>query len=280
MKIAREFKNILKKRKPDSNKSDYGHVFVLAGSPGLTGAAYLTGQAAILSGSGLVTVGIPESLNCILASKFIEVMTKPLPQTKRKTLSLNAFDEILDFSKKVEVSAIGPGLSQESETQRLIQKLIMTLDKPMVLDADGINALSKNVKILNKRKADMIITPHPGEMARLTKKDTDYIQKNRLKVTKDFARDFGVVCVLKGYKTVVANPDGDCYINYTGNPGMATAGSGDVLTGIIASFIGQGIGIFDSAKLAVHIHGLSGDLAKRKSDLLRYLPFALKPLYY
>jgi NAD(P)H-hydrate epimerase len=287
MKIPQEFKHILKKRNPDSNKGDYGHVLVLAGSPGFTGAVYLCGQAAILSGSGLVTAGIPKSLNCILALKFIEVMTKPLPETKKQSLSPSALDKILSFSKKADVLAIGPGLSQEPETQKLIQKLILTIDKPIVLDADGINAISKDVKILNKRKSDIVITPHLGEMARLIKKDKDFIQKNRIKVTKNFARDFKIVVVLKGYRTIVANPDGDCYINDTGNPGMATAGSGDVLAGIIASLIGQGIGIFNSAKLGVFIHGLSGDLAKKEkgelsliaSDLLKYLPFSFKLLY-
>lgn len=288
MKIPKGFKHILKKRNPDSNKADYGNVFILTGSLGLTGAAYLCGQAAILSGSGLVTVGIPASLNCILASKFIEVMTKPLQETKKQSLSLGALEEILDFSKKADVLAIGPGLSQEPETQRLIQRLILAIDKPIVLDADGINALSNDVRILKKRKSDTVITPHPGEMARLTKRDKDFIQKNRTKIAKDFARDFGVVVVLKGYRTVVANPYGDYYINDTGNPGMATAGSGDVLTGIIASLVGQGIQIFDSARLGVYVHGLSGDLAKKEkgeisliaSDLLKYLPFALKLVYY
>ncbi len=287
MKIPQEFKHTLKKRNPGSNKGDYGHVFVLAGSPGLTGAAYLCAQAAILSGSGLVTAGISKSLNCILASKFIEVMTKPLPETKKQSLSLSASDEILSFSKKADVLAIGPGLSQNPETQRLIQRLILNIDKPIVLDADGINAISKDVKILNKRKSDTVITPHPGEMARLIKKDKDFIQKNRIKVAKDFARDFGVVCVLKGYKTVVANPKGDFYINNSGNPGMATAGAGDVLTGIIASLIGQNITPFGASRLGVYIHGLSGDLAKKEkgeisliaSDLLEYLPFAFKLLY-
>ncbi len=287
MKIPQEFKHILKKRNPDSNKGDYGHVFVLAGSSGLTGAAYLCAQAAILSGSGLVTVGIPKSLNCILALKFIEVMTKPLPEAKKQSLSLSALDKILDFSKKADVLAIGPGLSQEPTTQKLIQRLILNIDKPIVLDADGINAISKDVKILNKRKSDIVITPHPGEMARLIKKHVGYIQKNRLKAAKDFAKDFGVVCVLKGYKTVVANPKGDFYINSSGNPGMATAGTGDVLTGIIASLIGQNIAPFDASRLGVYIHGLSGDLAKKEkgeasliaTDILRYLPFAFKLLY-
>ncbi|MFH0838910.1 MAG: NAD(P)H-hydrate dehydratase [Candidatus Omnitrophota bacterium] len=287
MKISKEFRSIVKRRESGAHKGDFGHVFVLAGSPGFTGAAYLAGEAAITSGSGLVTVGVPKSLHVILASKFVEVMTKPLPETKKGTLSFRALGEIQDFSKKTDVLAVGPGLSCEMETQRLVHKLITTVDKPIVLDADGLNAVSKDLELLKKRKRDMVITPHPGEMARLIKRDVDFIQKNRIKIAKDFARNFKLTVVLKGHRTVVADSKGNCYINETGNPGMATAGSGDVLTGVIAGLVGQGIGIFDATTLAVYVHGASGDLAKEEkgeisliaTDILKYLPFAFKLLY-
>jgi len=279
-------KRIIPKRKLDSNKGNFGHVFIIAGSPGFTGAAYLCGQATLLSGSGLVTVGIPKSLNVILAKKLTEVMTKPLPETKMHCVSYKALDKILEFSKKVDVLAMGPGLSQNSQTQKLINKLIISVEKPIVLDADGLNALSKDTRILKRKKSKIVLTPHPGEMARLIKRSVSFIQKNRLNIAKEFAKSFNVTVVLKGYDTVVADSKGSYYVNKTGNPGMASGGTGDVLTGIITSFIGQGIKPFDAAKLAVFIHGLSGDLAKKEkgemslvaTDLLKYLPFVLKSL--
>lgn len=278
------FKNIIPKRKLNSNKKDYGHIFVLAGSPGKTGAAYLCSQAAILSGSGLVTLGIPKSLNRIMSIKLTEVMTKPLEETEEKTLSLKSLPDILKLSQKVDVLAIGPGLSENGETQKLVTGLIKKIDKPIVIDADGLNALAKNISILKNNKKEIIITPHPGEMARLLKKTTPYVQKNRKEVAKNFSLRYNLTTVLKGYNTVVASPQGKVWINKTGNPGMATAGSGDVLTGIIASLLGQGIEPFPAAKLGVYIHGLSGDLAAKEkgqislmaTNILNKLPLVFK----
>lgn len=278
------FKNIIPKRKLDSSKKDYGHVFILAGSFGFTGAAYLCSQAALLSGSGLVTLGIPKSLNQIMALKLTEVMTKPLAETKEISLSLKTLADILEFSQKVEVVALGPGLSQHIETQNLIVRLVKKIKKPLVIDADGLNALSKDVSVLKNHKKDIIITPHPGEMARLLRKTTDYIQANRKKVAKDFSLRYNLTTVLKGHNTVVASRRGETWVNTAGNPGMATAGSGDVLTGIIASLVGQGIKPFLAAKLGVYLHGLSGDLAAKEkgqisliaTDILKKLPAVFK----
>ncbi len=279
----------LLKRKPDTHKGDYGHVFALAGSVGLTGAAYLTSQAAILSGSGLVTLGIPKSLNPIMARKLVEVMTRPLAETKEQSLSLKAFAEIKKFCGKIDVLTVGPGLSQNKETQALVRKVISKINKPMVIDADGLNALVGHLDLLlttRNQQLTTIMTPHPGEMARLIGKTRDYVQANRKKVAKGLAKKYNVVLVLKGHRTVVASPDGKIYINRTGNPGMASGGVGDVLTGMIASFLAQGLTAFDAARFGVHVHGLAGDIAAKEkgqlsliaTDVLKKIPEVLKKL--
>ncbi len=276
----------IRPRLKDTHKGDYGHVFVLAGSVGLTGAAYLTSMAALLSGSGLVTLGVPKSINPIMEEKLTEVMTKPLPETVEETLSIKALSEIKKFAKRADVVAIGPGLSRNKKTGQLIRSLLPSLDKPIVLDADGINAFEGKAGLLEKAKKSLVITPHPGEMARLTKEKTSVIQRDRKKSAKTVSKRYNCITVLKGARTVVANPKGDFYINATGNPGMATGGVGDVLTGMIASFIGQGIEPFGAAKLAVYLHGRAGDLAVREkgeisliaTDLLDKLPTVLKSL--
>ncbi len=284
IKVPSDIKKLLPKRKPNTHKGDYGHVFVIAGSVGMTGAAALCSEAALLAGSGLVTLGICKSLNPILARKLTEVMTKPLPQTRQQSLSKKALPQILKFAEKVDCVAIGPGLSKNFSTQKLVKRLIVSLKKPVVLDADGINALEGKTSILNSMKAPIVITPHPGEMSRLVPLSRDKIAKNKERVAKDFANKYNVVCALKGYRTVVAEPKGKIYINLTGNPGMASGGVGDVLTGMIASFIGQGLRPFDAAKLGVYLHGLAGNLAAEEkgevsliaSDILNKLPESIK----
>lgn len=274
--------SILLKRKLDSHKGDYGHLLVIGGSPGLTGAVALCSLSALRAGSGLVTLAIPESLNPILEMKLTEVMTKPFPETKEKTLSRKALPQILRFSKKIDGFAIGPGFSTQKETANFLLQLLPRIDKPVILDADGINILAREIGVLKKIKSPFILSPHPGEMARLLKKDISEVQKNRKKIARDFAAKYGVVLVLKGYKTVVADQKGNIYINNTGNPGMATAGSGDVLTGIIGAFLAQGLSSFAAAKFAVYLHSLAGDLAAKKkgeisliaTDILENLPKA------
>lgn len=276
----------IKPRLKDTHKGDYGHVFVIAGSVGLTGAAYLTSMAALLSGSGLVTLGIPKSVNPIMEEKLTEVMTRPLPETRQQTLSVKALSEIKDFAKKTDVLAIGPGLSRNRSTQELVRSLVTNLDKYFVLDADGINAFEDKAELLNECKQGFVITPHPGEMSRLIGKSIDAIQKDTKGIAKKVAKRYNCVTVLKTARTVVANPKGEIYINETGNPGMATGGVGDILTGMIASFIGQGLKPFGASKLAVYLHGRAGDLAMREkgeisliaTDLLDKLPTVLKNL--
>lgn len=277
-------------RKKNTHKGSYGRVLVLAGSPGMTGAAYLCSKAALRSGSGIVTLGIPESLNPVMETKLTCVMTYSLPETEASTLSNNGRKEILKLCESHDVVALGPGLSQHPETRGLILWLVKNMDRTMVIDADGLNALANNVNVLHKIKQNVVLTPHPGEMSRLaglcSAKD---VQKERLNTATQFVQSIQkklkgekkLVLVLKGDKTIVADYK-KVYVNRTGNTGMATAGVGDVLTGIIVSLIGQGLGVFDASLLGVYIHGLAGDIAAKKkgelsmiaSDIIDCLPDA------
>lgn len=280
----------MKKRRPDSHKGDYGHVFVIAGSLGMTGAAYLCCEAALLSGAGLVTLAIPKSLNFIMERKLTEIMTLPLPETKEASLSRAAYDRIRIFSKKCDCIVMGPGLSQNRQTQSLIRSLISGIKMPMVIDADGLNALAGHLSILRTARnaiCSTIITPHSGEMARLTGAKLFFINSNKKDVAKKFSTEYNVTTVLKGHRTIVAAPKKRLYVNLSGNPGMASGGCGDVLTGIIGAFLACGMEPFKAARLGTYIHGLSGDIAAknkgeislRATDLLEFLPQAFKKLY-
>ena len=268
--MTREHIKKLPARREDSHKGDYGRVFVVAGSPGMTGAAFLCCEGALRSGSGLVTNGIPESLNPIMEIKLTECMTLPLTETQDQTLGVAAEKQILDFSGKSDVVVLGPGLGRSSETRPLIRKLIQEIETPIVLDADGIIALEGNPDLLKDRRGRLVLTPHPGEMSNLTGKDVAEVQSMREDVAKSVAEITGSVVCLKGHRTVVANPEGDVYVNETGNSGM------------IASFIGQGVDDYSAAVIAVYLHGLAGDIAAEKkgpfnmvaTDVLDYLPEA------
>lgn len=275
---------LLFKRKPDTNKGDYGHVFILAGSACFTGAACLCANAAMRAGAGCVTLGIPKSLHPVVASKLTEAMTLPLPETKQRSLSDKALKDIKSFLRKTDCLVIGPGLSRHPSTQRLVRSVLTDLLVPVVVDADALNALVGYLEILNKIKTKAILTPHPGEMARLLNIPVEYVQKNRKKVAKDFVLRYNIALVLKGFRTVVASKSHGIYVNRTGNPGMATAGSGDVLAGILGAFLAQGIDVYGAVKAAVYLHGLAGDLAAKDktqasliaSDIIDYLPKAFK----
>jgi len=278
----------LLRRKADAHKGDFGHILILAGSARFSGAAVLCAEAAMRSGAGLVSLGVPQGINnALIKIKPKEVMTLPLPQTRLGGLSFKGFSKIADFLKKADLLIIGPGLGQEKTTQELIRKLVRNVNKPMVIDADALNALSGNLKYLrttNDERRTTIITPHPAEMARLLRTTVKRVQGNRELIAKKFAADYGVVLVLKGHNTIVADYKGNLYINKTGNPGMATAGSGDVLTGIIGAFLAQGLDAFNAAKYAVYLHGLAGDLAAKEktqisllaSDIIAKIPEAIK----
>src|SRR3989339_23010 len=277
---------VFPRRKPDTHKGDYGHIFILAGSLGLSGAAVLCANSAMRSGAGLVTLGVPEGVYSIIAKKaYPEVMVRPLAETKDKTLSLKAYPAIMSLIEKTDVLAIGPGLSRNPQTQKLIRRIISNIHKPMVIDADALNALSGNLEILRINPNLKILTPHPEEFSRLAGQSTAYIQKNRETLAKRFACDYNIILVLKGHHTVVASAD-KVYVNKTGNPGMATAGSGDVLTGIISALLGQGLDGWTAAKTGVYLHGLAGDLAAKEktqaaliaSDIIDHIPEGIKKL--
>lgn len=277
---AKMVKEMIKPREPEGHKGDYGRVTVLGGSPGLTGAVYMAGQAAARIGAGLVTVGLPMSLHDILEVKLTEVMTKPLPETDRKTISKSALNQCLEMVAKSDVVAVGPGMSTELLTVKLIQELVQTIEKPLIIDADGLNAIAINTDILKKCTAPLVLTPHPGEMARLMGIDLDEINNNRISIALTAAKNFKAIIVLKGARTIIATPAGRLYINANGNPGMATGGSGDVLTGIIAGLVAQGLSLEDASVAGVFIHGLAGDLVSSEKgqmgllagDLIDMLP--------
>ena len=275
---------LCKNRKPNTHKGDYGHLLILAGSVGMSGAACLAAEAALRTGCGLVTLGVPAGINNIVERKLTEVMSVPLPQTRQKTISLKALPEIYSILNKKSALVIGPGLSTNKQTKELVLKLLPKIKIPTIIDADALNAVSHDVFVLKKSKAHIVITPHPGEMARLIGTNSKTIQKTRKVVAKTFANKYNVTVVLKGHNTVVAHPHKNLYINNTGNPGMATAGSGDVLSGIIGSFLAQGMNSFDAAKSAVFLHGVSGDIAAKDigevsliaGDILKNIPKAIK----
>ncbi|MEI8350613.1 MAG: NAD(P)H-hydrate dehydratase [Candidatus Omnitrophota bacterium] len=276
----------LLKRKPDTHKGDYGYVLAIGGSPGLTGAVCLCAEAALRIGAGLVRVGVPKSLHNIFEVKLTEVMSVPLEESREGHFSVNALARIEDIAKKIDVIALGCGASQNISTQKLILKIIETIDKPLVIDADGINALSKNIGILKRCKSkNIIVTPHMGEFSRLVRIGVEEIKAKRKELVKDFAFQYNLILVLKGHRTLISDGK-EIFENITGNPGMATAGSGDVLTGMIAGLIGQGLGCLEAARLGVYLHGLAGDLAAKDktqncliaSDIIEYLPKVIKKL--
>ncbi|MEA3454495.1 MAG: NAD(P)H-hydrate dehydratase [Candidatus Caldatribacteriota bacterium] len=255
-------KSLLPFRATYSHKGSFGKVLILAGSIGMTGAAYLASEAAMRSGAGIVVLGIPRSLNPIMEAKLTEVMTLPLVETKKQSLGEEAEETILKLMKNYSILGIGPGISRQAETQRLVRKVIEKSNIPLVVDADAIYALSEDPTILKKTKTPLVITPHPGEIAKLINKDVDYILNNQLDITREIAQKYGIVVVLKGARTIIANKEGEVYINVGDNSGMATGGSGDVLTGIICSLIAQGADNFSAAITGVYIHSLAGDLAR------------------
>ena len=281
-----KMEKVFKKREKDTHKGDYGHLFIIGGSPGLTGAVCLSSMAALRSGAGLVTAGIPSGLNEIIEIKLTEVMSLPLPETSDHFFSEKAIEPALKFAhEKADGVVIGPGISLKEETKRFVKEVVERVERPLLIDADALKIISEDLEILKKREYPTILTPHPGEMSYLTKIKKDEIQKNREKVSLDFAKEYNVILVLKGYRTVIT--DGEkIEINPTGNPGMATAGSGDVLSGIIGACLVQGIPPYTSAKTGVYIHGLAGDIAAREkgeisliaSDIIEKLPDAFSNL--
>ncbi|MEW6675588.1 MAG: NAD(P)H-hydrate dehydratase [Nitrospirota bacterium] len=257
---------LIPERRRYSHKGDYGHVLIVAGSRGKTGAALMAAKACLRVGAGLVTIGVPESLLNIFQGRVAEEMTLPLPDNGDGTLSSKASGIILKFlAKTADVLAIGPGISTGDKIEKLIASLISNSTSPMVLDADAINSIKDKSHLLKKSKAPIILTPHPGEMARLISHqsivNSQEIEKDRINTAILFAKETRTYLVLKGVPTIIAGPDGRAFINSTGNPGMATAGTGDVLTGMVSGFLGQGINPLHASILGVYMHGLAGDIS-------------------
>jgi NAD(P)H-hydrate epimerase len=272
-------------RAADSHKGDYGRVLIIAGSRGMSGAACLAGVAALRGGAGLVRVATPQCVGSAVAAYEPSYLTYPLPEDHDGRLAAAALPELLDLVKLNDVVAIGPGIGQSAMVSQTITSLLATIQKPTILDADGINALRGRSEPIDALGPRAIITPHPGEFARLLATDIETVQAHRTEVAVEFSRRHHNVTVLKGQGTVVTDGE-SVYVNRTGNPGMATGGTGDVLTGLIAAFAAQDLRPFDAAILAVHVHGLAGDLAARElgqtamiaSDLLRFLPIAIRTI--
>ncbi len=282
--LASEF---LPTRAPDAHKGDCGRVVIVGGSVGLTGAPTLAATAALKSGAGLVTVGAPESLNDILEVKLSEAMTRPLPEVRKaRCLALRARGAIESLLEGADALALGPGLGTQRETVELVRRLVRHAKIPTVLDADALNALAGDPGHLRTLTPPAVITPHPGEFSRLTGMEISKVLADPIGAAGDLASSTGVTVVLKGAPSVVATPKGDTFVNASGNAGMATGGSGDVLTGVIAALIGQGLPAERAACLGVYLHGLAGDLAAGKvgqtgmiaGDILEFLPRAEQQL--
>jgi ADP-dependent NAD(P)H-hydrate dehydratase / NAD(P)H-hydrate epimerase len=276
--------SILPYRKYDSNKGDYGRIFVIGGSTGMTGACHLCSSAVLKAGGGLVYTGIPESMAQLFDMVFTEGITIPLNDNGKGYLTASSLKRInREFENKT-VAALGPGLSMNEDTIKTVYGIIELSRIPLVIDADGLNAISKDISVLKKLKAEAVLTPHPGEMARLSGKTIKQIQSDRITAAREFSTEWKVITVLKGAGTIVSLPNGSVYVNATGNSGMATGGSGDVLTGVIAGLIGGGICPSDATVAGVYLHGLAGDLAAEKKgehgitskDILEWIPYALK----
>ena len=269
-----------------SHKYTFGHVAVIGGSAGKTGAPVMTAEAVLRTGAGLSTVIIPSSLNTIFETKLTEVMSIPVSDASKGHFGIEAIEPIGRIVEEGKFSAVvvGPGLGNEAETFEFAREFLRNCKKPMVIDADGINALADSPEILKAKTQDIVITPHIGEFCRLTGFSKEEILRAPHEKASEFAKEYGVTVVLKSGRTVVATPDGKVYINVIGNPGMATAGSGDVLSGVIGALLGMGIEAEDAAKFGVFLHSLAGDLAAEKltqealkaCDIIDFLPEAIK----
>ena len=277
---------LLPTRDPRAHKGSVGRVLVVGGSMGLTGAVALAARAALRSGAGYVKAAIPHSLNDVLEVKLTEEMTVPLPETAERTLALAALEPLLARAAEADVVALGSGLSRHREAAELARRVVAESERPLVIDADGLSAFEGMADAITRSPAPRVLTPHLGEMRRLTGIDSDTLEANRIDATREWAQRWRSVVVLKGAPTVTAGPDGRATVNPTGNPGMATVGMGDVLAGVIAALMAQGLTPYDAARLGAYAHGMAGDrVAGEKGqhglvagDVVEAMPFALHAL--
>lgn len=283
---AAQVRSLLPLRSRDGHKGSFGHLLVVAGSTGKCGAAVMSAVSGLRGGAGLVTLACPQSIQPIVATRLAEVMTVPLADC-RGEISLQALDELLALSEGKQALAIGPGLGVGAEASCLVRRLIQDSALPMVVDADGLTALCGHMQILDRlHKLGIVLTPHPGEMARLTGLSAAEVQADRFEVARNFAMRHHVVLVLKGARTLTASPDGRVHVNSSGHPGLASGGMGDVLTGLIGSLLAQGLNAMDAATLGVYLHGLAadrllesfGDAGLLATDVMYELPAARRAL--
>ena len=284
--VGRELAACLVVRDAPTHKGDFGHALLVGGSPGKSGAVILAARAAVRGGAGLVTAAVPEPILSTVDGGSLESMTLSLPAKATGTIGSGAIDTLLEAAAHKQVVAIGPGLGTAESTALAVRRLVAELTLPLVLDADGLNALAGRLADLAGRAAPTVLTPHPGEMGRLLGIATAEVQADRPLAARRAAEQSGAVVVLKGHRTLIADPEGGLYVNPTGNPGMATGGSGDVLTGLVAAFLAQGYETLVASQLAVYLHGLAGDLvaldsspeALRAGDLVEVLPRSFSQL--
>lgn len=295
---AADVRRVLPPRARDSHKGTFGHVYVVAGSSGKSGAALMTGLAALRSGAGLVTLWLPKSVRKDVAGKYPELMTEFLPETEDGTSDSAGAEKLLSQLSQIDALVVGPGMTTHPSTRRLVWELVRRSPVPVVLDADGINAfVPPGEPLHNEENQPVILTPHPGEMARLIGRKIADVQKNRMATALDYARERGCYVILKGFQTVIGAPTGEMYINSTGNPGMATGGTGDILAGMVGRFVAywnrrrkgeSSPPLAEYLSAAVYLHGLAGDLAAADegmeslvaTDLLKYLPKAFRDVLH
>jgi NAD(P)H-hydrate epimerase len=282
---GRQIQPLLAPRQPDAHKGHTGHALILAGATGKTGAAAMATNAAMRAGAGLVSLGIPQSLNIILESQLPEAMTIPLPDQGTGLLLEEAFDKIVGAAQSKQAMALGPGLGTASHTRNLVHRVIKEIELPLVIDADGLNNIVGHINRLKARKAATILTPHPGEMARLTGITPAQIQQDRVAAARRLAQQTKTYVVLKGARTLSASPDGQIFINPTGNPGMASGGMGDVLTGLITGLLAQGHPPLDACRIGVYLHGLAADMLRLKApwgylatEVMNTIPLAINSI--
>jgi NAD(P)H-hydrate epimerase len=282
---ARDIAPLIGPRPLEANKGSFGHVLVVGGSVGKAGSVAMAGMAALRTGAGLSTVATPKSVLATVAGFHPEVMTEPLAETGVGTISSGAIEPMDALIKGKTVLAVGPGISRNPETSEFVRNLVTKCKTSLVLDADGLNAFEGRAEELTGKGCALVITPHPGEMARLLASTVAAVQRDRMNVARTFAREHELIVVLKGHRTLIAQPDGTVWVNTTGNPGMATGGTGDILTGMVAGFIAQNPEhIAEAVVAAVHLHGLAGDVACESmgehslvaTDLIKALPEAFR----
>jgi ADP-dependent NAD(P)H-hydrate dehydratase / NAD(P)H-hydrate epimerase len=285
---AREIAPLVGPRPLEANKGTFGHVLVIGGSVGKAGSVAMAGMAALRTGAGLSTVATPKSVLGTVAGFHPEVMTEPLDETDDGTISTRAGERIDALSKSMTVLAVGPGISRNPETSEFVRSLVVKCKTPLVLDADGLNAFEGRANELSGKGRTLVITPHPGEMARLAGSTIAAVQRDRMNIARTFAREHELIVVLKGHRTLIAQPDGTVWVNTTGNPGMATGGTGDILTGMVAGFIAQNPAhVAEAVVAAVYLHGLAGDVARESmgehslvaTDLVKALPEAFRRVH-